>query len=242
MRALRLAAAAVGLAVSPGLAQETRWTVDGIRSLAWWQINPHMNHLWATTCPREPSWRQGEDRESGPGSPRTGYAAILDTVRVPLYPRKWALPLCAEAVRGEIATTDTVTWRDARGLIVLDAGQLTIGQPIRDEYARKTIYTVVNYPDIRFQVDSLTGVIPGDTLEATVLGTFEFRGVRRPTTARARAWREAGGLRVLARVDLDIAELTDRFGLSKLAMGLGIGGEIWKYLHFGVDVVLKKAG
>jgi len=234
--------AALTLAALPGTAQETRWTVDPVRSLAWWQINPHLNHLWATTCPREPSWRMGEDRFAGPGRPRTGYAAILDTVNVPLYPRKWALPLCAEAVRGEIVTSDPATWRDARGLIVVRAEALTIGQPIRDEYAKKTIFTIINYPDIRFQVDSLTDVVPGDTLTATVMGTFEFRGVRRPDTpARARAWREAGGLRVTTRIDLAIDELTDRFGLSKLALGLGIGGEIWQFFHFGVDVVLKPA-
>jgi hypothetical protein len=221
-------------------AQQTRWTVDPKLSLAWWQINPHLNHLWATTCPQEPSWRPGEDRSSGPRRPPTGYAAIIDTV-VPLRPRWRALPLCEPAVRGEIATADTTYWRDTQGLIVVQSGALTIGQDMRDEYARKTITEPYRYPDIRFFIDSLTQVTPGDTLIATVVGTFEFRGVRHRTTAAARAWREAGGLRVTAKFDIPATALSDTFGISKIALGLGVGSVIWKTVHMGVDVVLKRA-
>src|SRR5882757_8516136 len=61
---------------------ETRWTVDPKASLAWWQVSPHLNHLWATTCPGEPSWRPGEGRSSGWNInpylelPATGYANV----------------------------------------------------------------------------------------------------------------------------------------------------------------------
>lgn len=221
-------------------AQQMRWTVDPRLSLAWWQINPHLNHLWATTCPREPSWRPGEDRSSGPRRPPTGYAAIIDTV-VPIRPRWRALPVCEPAVRGEIVTADTTYWRGTQGLIVVQSDALTIGHDMRDEYARKTIMQPHRYPDIRFFIDSLADVTPGDTLKATVVGTFEFRDVRHRTVASARAWREAGGLRVTAKFDIQATALSDTFGISKIALGLGVGGVIWKFVHMGVDVVLKPA-
>ena len=55
-----LAAALVGLLTAvAGAPAQTAWTVDPKASLAWWQINPHLGHLWATTCPQEPSWKPG---------------------------------------------------------------------------------------------------------------------------------------------------------------------------------------
>lgn len=176
----------LSLALLPAVcsAQQTRWTVDPKLSLAWWQINPHLNHLWATTCPQEPSWRPGEDKSSGPRRPPTGYAAIIDTV-VPIRPRWRALPLCEPAVRGEIVTADTIYWRNTQGLIVVQSDALTIGQDMRDEYARKVITETRRYPNIRFFIDSLTQVTPGDTLRATVVGTFEFREVRHATDRKS---------------------------------------------------------
>jgi hypothetical protein len=240
IRGLGLAALTLAVLGPTSRPQQSRWTIDPIRSLAWWQINPHLNHLWATTCPREPSWRPGEDRFSGPQRPPTGYAAIVDTV-VPIYPRKWALPLCEPALRGEITTDDTLTWKGTRGLIVVRAAAISIGQPMRDEYSRKAIFDVAKYPDLRFTIDSLINVRPGDSLRADIVGSFEFRGVKKPVIAAARAWREAGGIRVTARFDMTPHDLVDTFGMSKLALGLGVGSEIWKYVHAGVDVVLKKA-
>jgi hypothetical protein len=210
-----------------------------VLSLAWWQINPHLNHLWATTCPREPSWRPGEDRISGPQALRTGYAAVVDTV-IPVHPRKWALPLCGRAVRGEIVTSDAASWSGTKGLIVVQADALTIGQPVRDDYAKRAIFDVRRYPDLRFTIDSLTGVVPGDTLRAGIAGSFEFRGVKKPVTGMGRAWPEAGGLRVTARFDMTPDDLTDTFGLSKLAMGLGVASAVWQHVHAGVDLVLKR--
>ncbi|MSR07680.1 MAG: YceI family protein [Gemmatimonadetes bacterium] len=229
----------------PAIAQSERWVVDPALSLAWWQINPHLNHLWATTCPGDPSWRPGEDRGAGwlvPDlkTPR-GYAAIADTV-VPLLPRKWALPLCARAVRGEIATSDASGWKEVRGLIVLRPDSLVTGLAMRDEYARKAVYESVRYPDIRFTIDSLTDIQPGDTLRATIVGTFEFRGVKRAATASAKAWRNAGGLRVMAQFTVVPRDLINVYGVSSVALGLGVGGQVWKTLHLGVDVVLKREG
>lgn len=224
-------------------AQTTRWVLDPTLSLAWWQVNPHLNHLWATTCPADPSWRPGEDRGSGWLVPSLklakGYAAIVDTV-VPLLPRKWALPLCRTAIRGEVITADAATWKDTRGLIVLNPDSLITGLNMRDEYARKAVLETLRYPDIRFTIDSLADVAPGDTLRARVSGVFEFRGVKQAMTAPAKAWREAGGLRVTARFDIAPADLVNVYGISNVALGLGVGGLVWKIVHLGVDVVLKE--
>ena len=60
-----LAAAALCALAAHDAQAQSRWTADKRASLAWWQINPHLNHLWATTCPEEPSWRPGEGRSGG---------------------------------------------------------------------------------------------------------------------------------------------------------------------------------
>src|SRR5437870_6293491 len=109
LRRRTLAAALVGLLAAAGAAPaQTRWTVDPKTSLAWWQVSPHLNHLWATTCPAEPSWRPGEGRSTGWSinpllkMPATGYANVEDTVHVPLFPRHWVNSVCVEAVGGEV--------------------------------------------------------------------------------------------------------------------------------------------
>src|SRR5712691_2040961 len=86
----RTAAALVCLLTALGQAQaQTTWKVDPKGSLVWWQIDPHMNHLWGTTCPQEPSWRPGEGRSAGwyidvmLRSSKTGFANVSDTVHIP---------------------------------------------------------------------------------------------------------------------------------------------------------------
>src|SRR6266853_1910588 len=94
MRPPNFGAVLVGLIATATAQAQTTWTVDRKASLAWWQVSPHLNHLWATTCPGEPSWRPGEGRSSGwkinpyLELPPTGYANVEDTVHVPLYPRR----------------------------------------------------------------------------------------------------------------------------------------------------------
>ena len=234
------------LVLVPGAAaaQTTHWVVDTTLSLAWWQINPHMNHLWATTCPADPSWRPGEGRNSGwldagPLKLPNGYAAVVDTV-VPLFPRKWPFPLCKSAVRGEVVTADTVDWRGTRGLITVRADSLETGYDRRDIYARRAVLETNKYPDLRFSIDSLADVRPGDTLSAVVVGVFELRDVKRAVTGPVRAWHEAGGLRVTARFDIDPNDMIVVYGMSRVSLGLGVGSKIWKTLHVGVDVVLKR--
>src|SRR5881628_844875 len=102
------------------------WTVDRKASLAWWQVNPHFNQLWGTTCPAEPSWRPGEGRSAGwyteeamMARASKGFSNVSDTIHVPLYPRRRVRFVCSEAPQGQIVTPDTVRWRGARGQVVV---------------------------------------------------------------------------------------------------------------------------
>lgn len=224
---------------------QVRWTVDPKSSLAWWQISPHMNHLWATTCPQEPSWRPGEGRTSGWSiaqwltTPKAGDLSVADTVNVPLYPRYEARDVCTEAVRGEIVVRDTVTWRGVRGSVAVAAGLLVTGHDQRDAHARDAVFEAQQYPEIRFRIDSLVGVTRlADTLSASAVGIFSLHGVDKPMVAAVRAWPEAGGLRVVGKLRMPAAAITREFGLSSFALGLGIGVRIWQDLFMGVDLLM----
>src|SRR5918999_1536093 len=95
-----------------GAQAQTRWTVDPKLSLAWWQVSPHLNHLWATTCPEEGSWRPGEGRSGGWAINRdlrtpysggtTGDQAVADTINIPLYPRGKVETVCTQAGQGAV--------------------------------------------------------------------------------------------------------------------------------------------
>ena len=223
---------------------QSRWTVDSKASLAWWQMSPNLNHLWATTCPEEPSWRPGEGRSagwnvSGLGTSRFGYAAIADTVNVPLYPRWEARALCTEAVRGYITVADPVRWRGVRGVVVVKAEALVSGNDERDAYTRGAILQTNRYPEIRFALDSVVDVTrEADTLRGTAVGVFTLHDVARSITAPVKAWPESGGLRVLAKFRIDADSLVPVYGLSKYALGLGVGVKIWQILFPGVDLLL----
>src|SRR5262245_62263125 len=108
--------------------QAVTWTVSSRTSLAWWQINPHYNHLWATTCPDDPSWQPGEGRSEGfyvDYLRRRPASEVDDTeTRVPLYPRKTVRSLCRQAVRGEFTASDTVTFKDLKGTLSIIADSL----------------------------------------------------------------------------------------------------------------------
>lgn len=232
-------------ATTPGQAQ-TRFRIDPSVSLAWWQVNPHLNHLWATTCPAEPSWRPGEGRSAGwiigqgLRAPAQGYAAVSDTTNVPLYPRYEPLPLCEEAVSGEILVADTVRWRGVRGEVRVKTSALVTGEERRDAYAREAILQASRHPEMRFAIDSLVNVSrQSDTLQGTAVGVFTLRDVSRPMTAAIQAWPEAGGLRVLAKFRISAPRLTEDYGLSRFALGLGVTTRIWYDLFMGVDVVLR---
>jgi hypothetical protein len=234
-------------AVATPAAAQARLAVDPALSLAWWQINPHLGHLWATTCPGDPTWRAGEGVSIAQAKSmatslqkRRGAAAITDTI-VPLYPRRRARPVCAPGVTGEVTAADTVNWRGVKGTLSIQTDALKTGLDMRDDYAANAILQKAKYPQIRFRIDSLTNVQRGDTLRANAVGVLELHGVQRPLSIPITAWPEAGGLRVTGRQDIQAREMTEVYHMSKWAIGLGVGTAIWKTLHVGVDVVLKPA-
>jgi len=244
----RTAVAAVSLLlIAQASAQaQTRWTVEPKASLAWWQINPHMNHLWATTCPEEPSWRPGEGRSGGWVIDRAfrpakhGYAAVDDTTIIPLYPRPRVRAVCGSAVSGQITVADLERWRGVRGQIIVRADALVGGEDRRDEYARKAILETTRYPEIKFTIDSVIRVTRrGDTIVGTAVGVFTLRGVSKPMTASVRGYPTAGGLRVLSKFSVKADDLVPEYGMSKFALGLGVGVRIWIDLFMGVDLLVR---
>jgi polyisoprenoid-binding protein YceI len=236
------------LAAALGAEAQTRWTVDSKASLAWWQINPHLNHLWATTCPQEPSWRPGDGRSTGwiigqIRTPKQGTAAVYDTTIVPLNQRVTVRAVCTEAVTGRVLVGDTVAWHGVRGEVAVRGEALITGEERRDAVAREAVLQTSRYPEIRFTVDSLVNVTrQGDTLRGTAVGMFMLRDVSKPMTAAVRAWPEAGTLRVLAKLRLSAQKLPAEFGLSRIALGMGVTSGIWYDLFLGIDVVLKPEG
>ena len=220
---------------------QARWTVDAKSSLAWWQMNPHMNHLWATTCPGEPSWRPGEERTAGWFMDRWLRApSALDSTNVPMYPRPQARDVCHEAVQGEITALDTVTWRGVRGEISVKAALLHTGQELRDTYARKSVLEAEAYPEIRFAIDSLVNVSRrADTLTGSAVGLFSLHGVSKPIVATVQFWPEGGGLRVRGKFRIPAQAMIEDYGFSAFALGLGVGMKVWRELYMGVDLLVR---
>jgi hypothetical protein len=227
---------------APSAPAQTVWTVDPKLSLAWWQVVPHLGHLWATTCPSEPSWQPGEGRSAVwtmDKIPAHEGALTVDTMKVPRYPRPTALPLCRKAVEGKVVVADSIRWQGIRGEVRVTAAALVTGNKMRDEYAREEVLQVRNNPEIQLTIDSVVVTTRrGDTLQGTAAGMFTLRRVSRPVTATVQAWPEAGGLRVLARFPIPAQDLVPVYRFSKMALGLGIGTKIWQYVFAGVDLVL----
>ena len=181
--------------------------VDAKWSLVWWQVDPHLNHLWATTCPAEPSWQPGEGRSTG-WSVRTGpdlktytFANVSDTIHVPLYPRRTARPLCKEAVQGHLVVSDAANGRGARGEVIIRADSLVMGEERRAQYAREMVFETVRYPEIRFQLDSVVNVTrQADTLHGRPSGSCSARYEKPVSAVACVSWTRAGGTRVLARI------------------------------------------
>jgi hypothetical protein len=243
-----LAVALVGSlpAVAPAPVQHS-WAVDPKASLAWWQVNPNLGHLWATTCPQEPSWKPGAGRSAGftvnPAliDPREG--AQSDTVHVPIYPRHRARPVCTEAVAGQIFLPDTMGWRGAHGQVTVKAEALVTGLSIRDTYAHSAVLETNRFPDAGFRFDSLVDVTRrADTIRGTAVGMVTLHGVEKPARAAFRAWPELGGTRVEAKIGLPARDMIDVFQMSYGSLGLGVATNIWKTLYLGVDLVLRREG
>lgn len=231
------------LAASVSAAQTQTYAVDSKASLAWWQLSPHLGHLWATTCPQDPNWQPGESRGAGyqiEDSLRVEIPIIqVEDPRVPIFPRKAVHSNCSEAVTGTIAVGDASQWTGVRGVITIKMDQFVNGMPMRDAYARKAVYSSERFPDVRYYIDSLINLQRGDTIRATAVGAMVLRGVRTQMTVPVMAWREAGGLRVQGKFSIPAPDLVDVYGVSKFALGLSLGTHIWKTLHLGFDVVLR---
>jgi hypothetical protein len=253
-RSARLAAwmamvAWVSLATANAVAQGggggVRMSVDPATSLAWWQIDPHYEHLWATTCPADPSWQPGEGRTPGY---YTDYATRPKTLpsgrsdrRIPLFPRLRVRPVCRHAVRGAVTADDPTAWHRAAGVIVVLADSLITGLEFRDEYARRSVLETSRYPELTFTIDSVVDIRPGDTLRAVAVGKFEAHGYTLPVRVPVEANRDAAGLRVRGQFHIDARLLVNEFGMSKWALGMGVMFKRWKTLHMGVDLVLRPA-
>ena len=227
--------------------------MDSKSSLAWWQVDPHLNHLWATTCPAEPSWQPGEGRSSGwtvysPGDPETDkWDARSDTIHVPLYPRRTVRPLCTEAVQGHLVVPDPVTGRGAMGEVIIKADSLVMGEERRAKYARDVALQTMLYPEIRFRLDSVVNVSrQADTLTGTAVGVLSLHGLEKTVSAAVKIYpdSEAGGTRVLAKIRVPAREFVSDFWPGCLVFraclfGLGVRMNIWKHFFFGADLLLR---
>jgi hypothetical protein len=240
----------VGLVgMGPVARAQTRWAVDPEASLAWWQVSPHLNHLWATTCPADPEWRPGEGRSQGwninPNNPnlflpKTGYSDVEDTVHVPLYPRHKVLSDCVEAIRGEVTVADAARWQGVRGVVSVRGDALFTGESMRDEVMHQQVLATVQYPQIVFALDSLTGVTQqGDTVRGNAVGTLTVRDVERPTVATVVIYPDSGGMRVLAKWRITAQELA-QFTPELHRVGLGITAKIWKHFYMGADLLFRR--
>lgn len=243
MRLVMLIVVTCGLTPSL-LAQETRWTVERRTSLAWWQVDPHYEHLWATTCPADSSWQAGEGRDAGlyvnyKTRPKTVAAGRSDP-RIPLFPRVIVKNNCRQAIRGEVVVADTERWRGVRGVVRVLADSLFTGFGLRDRFGRQVVLETDEYPEVTFTIDSLSDVQAGDTIRAVAVGTLELHGVKQATRAPLTAWREGGGLRVKAQFFVPALALTNHFKMSLVALGMGVGMRRWKTVHMGVDLLLQR--
>jgi len=240
-----LAVVLLGLLPVIAVAQSTRWVIDPRTSLAWWQVNPNLNHLWATTCTGDPGWRPGEGRSSGWNiDPKLklsshGYANDDDTVHVPLFPRKNVQPICAEAVRGDVEVADRAHWRGVHGTIAVRGDALFTGEAMRDVMMHQSLNTD-QFPEMQFQLDSLVvTTTSADTVFGTAVGTMTIRGVPRPSAAAVKLFPDAGGMRVLARFRITAKALAD-YAPKLHDLGLGVNTRLWKDFFFGADLVFQQ--
>jgi len=207
-------------------------------------INPHYNHLWATTCPNDPSWQPGEGRDEGWEVDYSTRPVLRDAdhndPRVPLFPCKRVRPLCAQAVSGQLVVQDSLRSIGASATVAVMLDSLVTGYRLRDAYARRAVLETKQHPVFELKVDSLTGVRGTDTIQASVEGTLRLRGVTRPVRFPVVGWREAGGLRVQGQLSFPAHELVDTYGMSSWALGLGVALRRWRTVHVGADLLLRR--
>ena len=230
---------------STASAQIIRYSAEPRASLAWWQVDPHYGHLWATTCPADPTWQPGEGRSPQyyvdyVRRPEINESGRKDA-RIPLYPRKRIRYVCRSAVHAVVELSDTSTLKLASAQVSVLADSLVTGLDMRDAYARRMVLHTKQFPAIRFTVDSLTAITLGDTLNAIAVGTFELRGVRQPMKSPVKAWREGGGIRVQSHFSIPAKSLIDVYEMPAMALGMGVRMGQWETVHMGVDMLLIRA-
>jgi hypothetical protein len=245
--ALLLSAPAAAIAQNGSASsRQFQFSVDTLYSLAWYQVNPHISVLWATTCPQDPHWRPGESRNTGWDlrglpTPKVGMALINDSV-IPWYERDAARPICTpHAVFGDVSADDTLTWHGLHGTIRVDPTKLVSGLPLRDRTALRDIFQPHRWPYITFVIDSVSNVTPADTVRGLLYGRWFFRDVELPTASPFTAWHETPGLRVRARLSMAPLDLHEVYGVSIVNIRLGLMRGVWERIHYGVDVILKPA-
>jgi hypothetical protein len=247
-RRLALTALLLLSCLTPAAAQSQKaslssFTLDKQRSLVWWQVDPHFGHLWASSCPKDPSWQPGEGHSAGyymnyAARPKIGTTNANET-RIPLFPRRTVRPNCRQAVTGTFTSSDPATWADFKGTISIIPDSIETGADHRDVFAKKYVYSSDKYPNITFDIDSLSAVaISGDTVNAIAVGTFQLRSVKKPTRVQVRAIKETSGTRIRGTFAMPASELRDRYGVSQWAMGAGVGLKLWDTLFMGFDLIL----
>jgi hypothetical protein len=237
-----LAVTACLLWTGSAAAQSRTYVIDNARSLVWWQVDPHLGHLWATTCPDDPSWQPGEGHSPGHYINYLTRPSIRTTheseKRVPLFPRRTVRPNCRRAVSGKFTFADE-KYTNASGEVAFFSDSLETGADFRNAFSKKYVFKSNNFPTVGFKVDSLTSVtFTGDTVNAVVVGTFVFRGVTKPTRVQARAVQDPAGLRVRGTFAMPAKDLETRYDVSSTAMGLGVGMKVWDTLFMGFDIIL----
>lgn len=227
-------------------AGETKFTVDPLSSIAWFQVLPHLNRLWGTTCPQERSWLPPAGHDNG-GEDASDIGRstwkVVDTskVPIPLLPRYRVRPVCTyKAVRGELVVPDTSTWTGAHGEVSVDAAALTQGQTWDDNYMHTVLLDAQKYPEITLKIDSVVDVTTdGDSIRAMAMGTLTLHGVDTPEAIHIVAWHDAGGIRVRGRWHFPAQDLIDVYHMPALSLGLGVGMHIWKQMWMGIDMVMR---
>lgn len=244
MKRYALGVFALFLCAQPVAAQTSTFTLDRERSLVWWQIDPHFGHLWASSCPKDPSWQPGEGHSAGY---YLNYAARPkistnneNEIKIPLFPRRTVRPNCRRAVVGNF-TANAANWSNFRGTITIFPDSIETGANHRDAFASKYVYSTNKYPTIQFTVDSLTAItVSGDTVNAVAVGTFHLRGINKPTRVQVKGVREPSGMRVRGMFAMGAMELRDVYGVSSYAMGAGVGLKLWDTLFMGFDFIVTQ--
>ena len=246
MRRFILLLGCLTLAWSTASHAQSRWTVDSKSSFAWWQMSPHLGHLWATTCPGDSSWRPGEGRSSGwyvnpkLKIPSTGLAGVDDTVHVPLWPRTRVYQNCVEAVRGEVVAPDTVHWRGTLGTVLVKGEYFVTGESMRDLLMHQVMQTS-QFPDIAFSLDSLIDLHrQGDTLAGKAVGVLDFRGQKYPVVAVVKSFPNGNAMRVTGKWRIPARDLKD-WAPKLHHLGLGVNTNIWHDFFMGFDIVFRQA-